>query len=378
MRTFITLALFALSAPLLAAEAQIGGRVVDAAGTPLAGAHVYLAESLPLHGVSSVCPSCYRQCGRHVDTNANGQFMIRDIDPQLRVRLLALTEEREPQYSSFVAPNANVTLTLAPRTPADEPFLIRGRVVDPKGKPVLGAEVTPSGVYTNRRTIVYGAYPGLQLLSVTNARGEFALRIPSDSRQLDVRVRAPGYAPVVERFLIPGAPRTIPLFFGAAIHGRIVHDGKPLGGVRVKLVQLDRNSRSFLGPEEIGTDDEGRFTLTNLGVGVPYVLSVAMDVAPLAAPEKIVTTGGDLSAVDAGTIALTTGCRIAGHAPPHTLVTLSRDAAADSRVVESGDDGSFVFDGVPPDKVTLRAGRARRGVTVTGDRDVTDIVLRIE
>jgi hypothetical protein len=84
----------------------------------------------------------------------------------------------------------------------------------PDGKPVVGAVVEPSG-YRFDRGVGYGDIPGLEKLSITDAKGEFALRIPAPAGKLDVRVTSRSLAPHIERMLAPGEPRTIRLSEGA-------------------------------------------------------------------------------------------------------------------------------------------------------------------
>ncbi len=51
---------------------------------------------------------------------------------------------------------------------------------------------------------------------------------------------------------------------GVTVRGRLVRDGAPVPNANVCIVQVDRNSRTFLGTQTIGTDVSGKFELTNV------------------------------------------------------------------------------------------------------------------
>ncbi|HEX7153497.1 MAG TPA: carboxypeptidase-like regulatory domain-containing protein [Thermoanaerobaculia bacterium] len=128
------IAVLVLLVPLFAqASSEIGGRVVDAAGAPVAQATVHVYEAWPRVGVNTVCPSCYRDCGKQVATGDDGAFRLRELDDALVFRLLAVAEGYEPAFAGKVDPRDG-TVTIAMKKRASEGILIRGRVVDPEGK----------------------------------------------------------------------------------------------------------------------------------------------------------------------------------------------------------------------------------------------------
>ncbi|HVG22933.1 MAG TPA: hypothetical protein VND45_02165 [Thermoanaerobaculia bacterium] len=381
MRTLL-LALL-LATPLAAAD--LGGRVLDRDGKPIRDAHVYVYNALPKKGVSVVCPSCYRDCGKEVAVNANGEFRVQSVDPSLKFRLLAVADGYEPALSENHQDAATpFAFALQPRAAGDEARLVRGRVVDPKGKPVVGAMAMLHAVHEGKRT-GWGKIPGVDPLSITNAKGEFVLRVPDPDMLLDVRIHARNYGVKLARELYPNVPpQTITVDTGAAIAGRLQHDGKPLPGVRMVFVQTDRRSSDFLGIEEIGTDAQGQFVITGLGTGVEYRVFPKMEsLTPLAAAAAEVTTGGDGSKSDAGTLAATTGFRVsgrvAGRLPPDTRVTLFSANDAQSVLVKR--DGTFVFAGVPATRaqvVVSAAGRKAKPVQLDVKQDVGGVELVLE
>lgn len=296
--------ILALLVTLPAAALDLAGRVLTANGKAAAGAHVYVFTALPRSGVNTVCPSCYRDCGKREKVASDGAFRLRNLDGTLKFRLLAVADGYEPAFSEYVA-SGPVTLTLAPRDVVDTGRLVRGRVVDPKGKPVVGAVVEPRGLRMGRR-IGYGAIRGIDLLSITNDDGEFALRVRDSSNTLDVRVRARNLAPEIARELATNTGgQTIRVDVGATISGRLVRNGKPQPGVLLGFDHKDHRSSNYLGQERIGTDEKGFFVITGLGPGEEYL--VFLDDGYRAADAEtgmLVKAGADGSSLNLGDIEL--------------------------------------------------------------------------
>jgi hypothetical protein len=302
-------ALFLLAAASTLHADELSGRVVADDGKPLRAAHVYVYMALPRSGPNTLCPSCYRDCGKHEGVAADGAFHLRELDPTLRFRLLAVASGYEPAFSDYVPGGTPVTITLRPRAASDGAHLVCGTIVDPQGKPVVGAVVEPAGVRVGdehgRFQIGYGQIPGVDKLSITDAAGEFALRLPNIAFATDVRVRARNFAPVIYRFLRPSQASTLRITPGAAVAGRVMTGGKPVAGAHVKIEQLMRLSSEYLGTEEIATDENGRFVLAPIGAGEVYVVSVVSGATvPRTLASTLVKAGGEMTSADAGTISL--------------------------------------------------------------------------
>jgi hypothetical protein len=351
---------------------DLTGTVTDPSGKALPNAHVFVYTAYPKIGASALCPSCYKDCGKHEHAGASGQFRIGELDPSLVFNILAVAPGYQPAFARTIDPaRGPVSIKLSPRSDGDAVRLIRGVVVDPDGKAVIGAVVEPNGYIVEKRaadgrllkkSTGYGDIPGVDKLSVTDENGEFALRIPDADAKLDVRVHARNFAPRIARELIPGHPGRIQLAVGVTITGHLVRDGKPVEGARVGFVQVDRNSRNFLGTEEIGTNDQGLFVMTALGPDEEYaVYPIMRSFGDGAAPSRMITVGGNGSAADAGTIVVEPGRRISGcvavpadfRIPPHTTVMLNRDLAWDTQLADIREDGSFEFTAVPSEPVSL-------------------------
>src|SRR5262249_1921753 len=140
----------------------------------------------------------------------------------------------------------------------DPKRVLRGVVLDPEGKPLVGAKVTAQGFSTDAFS---GFSPDIfDPLALTNLRGEFVLRSKSPITYAALRVGGNGGAPRIIAARKPEAnPHRIKMTAGATLTGRLVRDGQPVSGVEVGFVQASRNSSTFLGAIVIGTDKDGRF-----------------------------------------------------------------------------------------------------------------------
>jgi Tol biopolymer transport system component/uncharacterized GH25 family protein len=395
-RIAITLA-FLLTLTAAHASNDLGGVVLDANSKPLPGATVYIYTASPRVGVSAFCASCYRDCGKHATVDQAGKFRLSALDPTLRFELLTVAEGYEPSMVRQIDPvSGPVTIHLSQRSAADADRLIRGIVVDPDGKPVVGASVAPNALMRDGQTI-YGRVPSVDQLSLTNTKGEFALRIPNATAKLNVLVTARSLAPRIERMLAAGEPRKIMLTEGATISGHVLRDGKPLAGARIGFVQANRESSGYLGHAEIGTNEDGLFVMTNLAPNLTYMVYTPLEEHPAGvASPKVVTVGGDKTSTDVGVFEAGPGRRIAGRVkvpagwtiPPHTRITVGLYAVDDARTIDVADDGTFSVSGVPegvailsmpiPGLTLQPVPSDGREVLLPEKGDVTDVALVFE
>jgi hypothetical protein len=355
--------LLALSIVLGMASASVAnnlsGRVTDSAGQPLPNATVMVSTAAPRKGVAVFCPSCYADCGKKAVTDAEGKFAIPQLDSSLVFYVAATAEGHRARISKKVDPAKDTAEIALDALPADLPpaRLVRGRVVDSAGKPVVGAQVSPYGC-RNAKQRWWGSLPGVDQFSITNGKGEFIITSKDDAEAFDIEVRSPRNAPKRYSLLPTGdKPHELTVEAGGMVRGRLVKAGLPISGVSVGLVQTDRSSERFLGPESIGTNAKGEFTFSMIAPGNDYYIYTLMDSMRGAGslPLRRITidkTGtladvGEVELADShtlsGQIVLSDGTSLKG---PIQLLA-SREGAWDSQRAMVGADGKFRFENMP-------------------------------
>ncbi len=345
------------------APLNLAGLVSDVNGSPLPQATVYVYTAAPRTGTSPFCPSCYVDCGKHEVTNAQGRFLISAVSSSLIFRLLVVEEGYEPTFVPHVDPSHNPIKVVLKKSSVGSHDPLRraaGRVFDPVGLPVAGATIEPVGLKTGTST-TYGQIEGLDPLAITNAHGEFQFQCPSAGSTLIALVKARGMAPQIVSTLDTGArvPQDVVLTYGTTVAGTVQDaGGKKMTGVTVQVVPADRNAATFVGWFEIGTDQEGRFSLPNIPVGEKYVVCVRMDsltASGMGMARQVITTGKRDTVTGGVRLAVRPAAAIRGRvvltdgAPIHvgTRIMLSRAETWDQQQAVLAEDGSFTFQGVP-------------------------------
>jgi hypothetical protein len=246
-----------------------------------------------------------------------------------------------------------------------------GRVVDSEGRPIEGAVVSPQGVERGEGT-TWGGLRGIDPLAVTDARGEFLITADKPFDALALKVEARLFARRTFLHVASGDTRhDLKVTEGASVVGRVLKDGRPLGGVAIGLVSVQRNVEVFTGEYVIGTMDDGAFLFVNVPPEMEYHVYGEMDsLAPHGAiPSTKLRTRGDGTTADAGELRVRPGHRLAGrvkfsdggHIPEHTRVLVSREEAWDSTFMKLDAQGRFAFTNVPAEKlnVSVRVPRYR-------------------
>ncbi len=350
---------------LLAAGLDLSGRVVTPSGGPVVGAHVLVVSAGARTGFSPLGPSSHPDCRKRARSDADGQFRVDGVDPELIFRVLAIADGHRPEYATQVDPaKGPITIKLAPFDPARVPAnrMIRGVVLDPDGRASVGARIKPSMFKTEA---YYGFSPGVfEDEAITDLRGEFTLVSNSPIEYVDLKVRGHGFAPRAAPGLKPeGNPQRIVTNRGSTVTGRLVRDGKPVPGAPVGLVQADRSGGAFFGPTTIGTDAEGRFTFSNARANDNYfvygMLSALPDAGAVVA--RPVRSGGEGATIEVGDLQVVRGHWIKGQAilsdgkpiPPKTYLYISREDAWDSRKVELNPEGRFDIAGLPTERYSV-------------------------
>lgn len=289
----------------------------------------------------------------------------------------------------------------------DSSLIVRGRVLDERGKPVPHATITPTGRRADGRTS-FGTISDADRLAITDEHGDFRMGLAKPMDALYVTVRAPFLAPLQSGPLKPGAARNdLTLVEGVTVQGKVVKGTKPVAGGTLRLTQ---NTRTDVEPRrdrsmieltfEIDTDEQGNFRFLNVPPEEEYGLIGVMDgfrthgalkVRPVVVKENRTTCDvGTLLAqngsVLSGLLALSDGKAV----PAGTKVFLTRRAelAYDCQITTVEADGRFVFRGVPDEQCQLTAtikgysvSHANfscdryhgRGLWGRVDRDITDL-----
>src|SRR5262249_47379839 len=144
---------------------DLAGTVTDAGGQPLPGATVYVYTAGPRQGTSAFCPSCYVDCGKRQTTDAHGRFRLPALDRSLIFRILTVREGFEPVFTPKADPlqgEIKVALSKRDLTREDPQRRVIGRVLDPEGRPVVGATVEPAGYRTVDGSGEFGQTPGME------------------------------------------------------------------------------------------------------------------------------------------------------------------------------------------------------------------------
>ena len=258
----------------IASADTLTGKVRDAKGRPVAGARVDVATAAPKVGPAMFCPSCYLDCAKWTNTDADGKFAIAKLDPGLKFRLLTTATDMLSAMTPLVDPaSENPAITLEP-IPADLPpeRTLNGRVVDVTGRPIAGALISPEGAETREKRwwgVVEGVRP-----AVSDSDGRFLLVLDRLYKGVDLEVMSSGFAGTSVPLLAPGSKShaiTVPL--GGRVIGRLLDACKPVAGVQVAVVQLDRNAGGhFIKAVGATTDGAGKFVLENLPASQKYAI----------------------------------------------------------------------------------------------------------
>lgn len=373
---------------------DLTGRVIHAeTGEPVEGATVIMYTAQMRTGTNPVCPSCYADCGKNAATDAAGQFRVASLDPNLIFNILIVCDGYRPKVQSSVDPQKEaIEVAITPHDP--ERFapgrVIRGRVLDQKGKPVFGAMVRSYGKTFIDQDRVISSRVDADPMAVTNRQGEFVLTIGEDALSLErfvnetswtmdrarARFGADGFGlgalvsarGLASRYVYDLTPsesqHIIRMTEGVMISGRaVLPDGSPLADVEIGIAQTNRRMGRFLGDYVIGTREDGRFELPNLPADEKMVVFGKMQTVRDhgAIPVRRFTTRNDGEWQEVGELRVQPAFTIRGRIalsdgepiPEGTRLTISRREAWDSQFVDLPDDGSFVLHGIPNESVSV-------------------------
>lgn len=373
------------------------GKVTDVIGKPVEHATVMVYHAGVKIGYSTLCPSCYADCGKRTFTDAAGTYTFTNLNPALWFELLVVHEGYGPVSIKKVDPSNGppTTAVLTIRSGVDDPRrMIRGRVVDGRGNPLRDVAIQPQGIVSNRGAMI-ATIPGLDPLVVTNDKGEFEVSYAQPTSKMLLLVEARSMAP---RFVVMPTQlkrQTVLLYEGAVIRGRLVADGKAVSGTEIGLIPRERGGfgadlnmvGNAYGELKVGTQENGSFAITNVPSPVEwYVYGKMESLLSRGATEPVIcATTKDKEQVDVGDIQVKPGHRLQGQVvlddskriANGMRIVLSSDRAWDTQTATLSSDGHFEFVGLSLGSYSISP--AVKGYTLPGaahevaisiDRDV--------
>lgn len=289
----------------------------------------------------------------------------------------------QPPAQSGTPSARTETPPVAPSAPAVD-AKVRGRVLDPDGKPLANANVA---IVTTANVPRGGplARTVIPAQATTDSAGRFELTppspIPGDLARRYVHAAAPGFA-FARAVLSPGAatPETLELRLSPEqpIPIRLIDlEGKPVAGVSIRVVSLldapptpiTARQRYAEPPLEAAavwpgpflSDNDGRSTLRGLGRSMGAIVEVADD---RFARERLTVGTGDGPQPAIVTLALAPGRKLAGHVLDSetgrpiagaTVILQAAQASQGAAEVRSDAGGAFSLVVPPGDRSSLFA-----------------------
>jgi len=264
--------------------ARAAGRVVDAAGTPVAGVRVRLVPDDALLVYLGV-PAAGRWSELETITDADGTYGFAGIRPRAGYAVLFEAPGRAMAVRSSVAFVAGERARLDDLVLADGAG-VRGVVRGADGAPVAGARVGIALRPPNPLQFVLARVdrlPWRQALATTGADGRFEVAHVAEGRAVLV-VEAAGHASKVLALTVPAAGvldvPDVALPAADAVSGTaLLADGAPAVGARV-LVTRDGGIAGY--DAEVGAD--GAFSILAVPPGVGPVFAYVPGLAPVVTP----------------------------------------------------------------------------------------------
>jgi len=239
---------------------NVDGIVVDAAGQPIGGAEVLVADWAGTEAVVAC------------STAADGTFALRSITTYCHIGARAIGFAASPLRQFSAANGAAATLRVVLDVAAGE---VRGRVVDPAGRAIGGAFVRCGDLAQKNERLADGAtaMAWRPETTTTGADGTFVLRhLPAGTHALAVRARglAPSTAPI--RVTAGGTTdHTVVLERGVTLVGCATDgNGMPLRAA------IETGDWQDLGARRIRAAADGTFRIEGLATG-PLAVTASAD-----------------------------------------------------------------------------------------------------
>lgn len=361
----------ATAKPIPEDSATINGTIVDDSGRPAKDATVYVNSAHLKNGYARVCPTCWIDCGKRADTDAQGQFTITGLNPRLRFRLLVLKEGFTATAKGGVDPAQGPLppIKLTPRTASlDNSKIVHGRVTDVAGNPIAGALIEPVVAIVPGGGMSVGAISWMDPLAATNASGEFEIVASEPVEKIMLKISPRGLAPQIVTEPPGPAFNSVVLTEGATIMGRLVApNGAPISDAEVVLISHKNVYEQRFDDMRVGTDKDGSFAFTNVPArriwGI-YPTVESLRGRNLTAGLHLCETIADRQVVNVGRLTLRPGFSVSGKivlvdgkdVPPGMHVTINPDWTVYNRLTSIAADGTFEIKALAPDVYSLGVG----------------------
>jgi hypothetical protein len=239
---------------------------------------------------------------------------------------------------------------------SDGKYAVHGRVMGPDHQPLPFAKVETDGVGLGGGGASWGGSNGFPKQLMADTNGEFIVARDQNFERVQLRINAPGMAPLMVWICPSNTVQTVQMGVGSALRGRVLQDGKPLADVRVGVSGSDRNSEVWAGHFETNTDADGHFEFPHLPPDKDWeFFGVMNSFKPYGAlsPRRVVS-GNDGSHTDLGELVVVSGKHLAGQVrtsdgeplPEGIKATVSYDNAWDSQTTDVDAEGRFRFEGL--------------------------------
>lgn len=367
------------------------GRVVSSAEQPIAGARVALRRE-ESGGVRA--RRMMQLTGGQDEpvfeavTGADGRFEVRDL-PGGTWSL----EARAAGYAPLSVPGLALpegagstdlgTVMLPPGV------AVEGYAVDPRGRPVEGAEIGAADSSTSVAMMRFGRPEDRTPAAVTGADGYFRIEDRRAGETINLDASRPGYA----RSAAPGVrvppeePVRIVMQPASVVEGRTVDDdGKPVAGAKIVLIPTER--RGGFQMRDGTSDDTGAFRIEDVPPGALEARAMAPGFQAAYVSNLEARAGQDLKGVE---IVLATGAVVEGRvlSPSGKPVAganvelMEEEARGSFRMPVSAatdGDGRYRLDGLAPGTRTIQAThegyrRAVRDLEVRSGENALDLSL---
>ncbi|HEU5070147.1 MAG TPA: hypothetical protein VFV96_07025 [Verrucomicrobiae bacterium] len=385
------------------APAQLAGVVRTWTGEPVANATVRVVATRAFNTSSWQASRLATVSSPAAYSDAAGRFALTNLADNQLYHVVALAPGYDATFFNGADPkSATIEIRLREYRPATNSFVVRVRVVDGAGQPVVAAVAEVGGVRYAGGTS-YGGPQDFPEYLATDAHGELELSRTRPFSAVQLEFAAPGLAPRKTWLDVSNVTQTVTLDVGAMVRGRVLLDGKPLANVRVGVSGVERSSEVFAGHYEATTDAAGVFSFAHLPAHISWWLHGQMGSFKNfgALRPRQFTSAGIGETNDLGDLDVGAACRLAGEVrtrdgaplPAGLQLTLGADTYWDSQSATVDPDGRFAFDGVVPGLVEISANQNKWRFTGANrsldnwnpwrlcgllNEDKTDLVIEIE